>query len=60
MEHPIICPVCKLTGERAGAEYDEDNGILDEVFFCTTCNSEWKVPFVMVEKILLVDGRETS
>lgn len=57
MNLPSKCPVClKDNCDRISSEFDEDNLIVDEYFLCTNCDSEWKVPFVMVEKIVVWAG----
>ena len=63
MIFPFECPVCKNRGELDNTIHDYENGMKDELYVCARCDSEWKVPYVVVEKIITWDGRagrETS
>jgi len=57
MEHPAKCPLCPNDSlEPVGSDFDEFNSIIEHSFYCPDCGTEWKVPFVMVEKIITREG----
>lgn len=57
MQHPAKCPIClRDSCELVGEDFVEFTSIIEHNFCCPNCDTEWKVPFVMIEKLITKEG----